>query len=334
MSVCPRVGSEGELSIARVTEGPVSRAQRAKDVHRRSYPRRVDALLALWPLAATALSLTLIGVGVRTARAAYLGQVTLTEQQLRELQVDLTEKARIASLTLGQEVDLSSYWRGSGFREPDRRRVVESLVSSHVFGWYERRTGDGSANFIASVSDFVWMPTRTRVVVSQWVVGAQASSRVVIERVMGSVVLGDVDASTTYGSRAGRDFVGGDVVGGDKVGGNVTNAEGGSFAISSANTDGATPQPLTITSLVELENALAKLADRAEADHHSPEVIEAIRWASSIATAQAPVSAQNLSRYQRILDRAAPWVREGIDNIVRGVSSAIASHWLLEFLRG
>jgi hypothetical protein len=294
----------------------------------------VDALLPLWPLAATVLSLTLIGIGVRVARAGYLRRVTLTERQLRELQVDLTDKVRIASLTPGQEVDLSSYWRGSGFREPDRRAVVESLISSHVFGWYERRSGEAGADFIASVSDFVWMPTRTRVVVSQWVAAAQDSSRIVIERVMGSVVIGDVDSSTTYGSRAGRDLVGGDVVGGDKVGGSITKAEGGGFAMSSITSDGAAPQPPDITNLVELKDALARLADRAEADSHSPEVIEALRWASSMATSQDPVSAQDQARYQRVLDRAVPWVREGIGNIVRGASGAIASHWLLEFLRG
>lgn len=280
------------------------------------------------------LSLVVLGAAVRAARTAYLQRVTLTDERLRELQVDITERARTASLTPGQEIDLRPYWRQSRLREPDRRAVVHSLIASHVFGWYERTGGDATEALLTRIGRAVWMPTRTHVIVSQWIVGTDTSTRVVIEKVLGTVVVGDVDASTTYGPRAGGDVIGGDSVGGDKAGGNMTKAASGGSATSAVGGDAVVWAPVTITTPLELSDALSRLADRAAAHSPAPETIEAIRWAAAMATSTEEPPALEHSRHQRVLDRAAPWIREGIAHIVRGVSGAVASHWLVEFLRG
>jgi len=295
----------------------------------------VDSLTSLLPWAIGILVFLLVLAGtIRGMRAAYLTRVTLTNERLRELQVDITEKARAASLTPGAEVDLRPYWRASGLREPDRRAVVHSLITSHVFGWVEHTSSDATEAVLARIGRAVWMPTRTRVYVSQWIVATDTSTRVVIEKVLGTVVVGDIDSSVTYGPRAGGDQIGGDSVGGDKAGGNMTKAACGGYAASTVGGDAVVWAPVTITTPLELGGALSRLADRAAAHSQPPETIEALRWAAAMATSTEEPRAREHARHQRVLDRATPWIRDGLANIVKGVSGAVATHWLVEFLRG
>lgn len=298
----------------------------------------MDFLPHLWRLLAPVL-LALMGlvvalVLVRLARERYLRRVTLDDRRIRELQVSLTEEARRASLRQGMEIDLAPFWKGSRLREPDRRAVIHPLMDEHVFGWIERPSADGFERFLEAVGRLVWNPTRRKVFVSQWVTNERKPTQLVIEQALGPLIFGDVDNSITHGNRAGRDTIGGDRVGRDKVGGDATTTSAGGSVFGSGNHGPTSVGHVEITSESELRDALKALSQRA-ADRAEPEdVVAALRWAADMANSDAAPAAREQTRHQRVLDRASSWVRNGLDVIVKGVTGALAEHWLVELIKG
>jgi len=282
------------------------------------------------------IALVVVVVVVRTLRGAYLGRVELDKPTIRELQAQLTDAARRASIQPGQEVDIAPFWRKTGIREPDRRAVIQPLIENHVFGWYERTRADATMRFFDNVGRLMWNPTRTKVVVSQWVREDHRAATIVIEQALGPVYFGDVDESTTFGDRAGRDFIGGDRVGGDKAGGDITKINAAGSVAGSANQGHNNFQSSPITTSTELSSALANLSSQAALRNEGDDVVTALRWAATMAAAadgDVP-DARDQAKHQRTLDRTSGWVRTSLSAILEGVSGALASSWLVELLRG
>jgi hypothetical protein len=282
------------------------------------------------------LTLVVVVFVVRTLRGAYLRKVTLDNTAIRRIQADMTDKARRASIHPGQEIDLAPFWRKSGIREPDRRAVIQPLIDNHVFGWYEYTSADAAARFFDIVGRLMWNPTRTKVIVSQWVRDDHRAATIVIEQVLGSVHFGDVDESTTYGDRAGRDFIGGDRVGGDKAGGDITKINAAGSVAGSANQGLTNFQSSPITTSNELSSALDNLASQAALRNESDDVVAALRWAATMAAAAdgGVPDARDQAKHQRTLDRTSGWVRSSLSAMLQGVSGALASSWLVDLLRG
>lgn len=294
----------------------------------------MDLLVALIPVLVAVVGVILACVLVRVLRENYLRKVTLSDEAIRGLQIELTERSRRASLQPGMEVDLSPFWRKSGIKEPDRRAVIHPLVDEQVFGWYERRSDDAAENFFAGVARIVWNPTRAKVFVSQWVRDKSESSTVIVETMLGPLVLGDFDNSTTYGDRAGRDVHIGDTVGGDKVGGDSTRVSAGGSVIASANEGATDIAGVSIATEADLGEALRQLEYQAAARGEGSELVSALRWAATMATTGQQPEARDQARNQRVLDNAGSWVRAGLGAIVQGVTGALAGNWLVELLKG
>lgn len=285
-------------------------------------------------LVAILVALIAAVVVVRAFRSSYLRKVTLDDTTIRNLQAEITDGARLASIQPGMEVDLAGFWRKSGIKEPDRRAVIQPLIDSNVFGWYERKSNDAFEQFLADVGRLMWNPTRTKVVVSQWVRDDREAAQVVIEQALGPLYFGDVDNSTTLGDRAGRDFTGGDRIGGDKAGGDLTKVRAAGSVIGSANQGRTSFEGSPITTGEELSSALCDLASQAAQRRESDEVVAALRWAAEMAAGNSVPDARDQAKHQRTLDRASGWVRSSLSAILEGVSGALAGGWLLDLLRG
>lgn len=273
-------------------------------------------------------------VVVRIFRSTYLRKVTLDDTMIRSLQAEITDSARRASIQPGMEIDLAGFWRRSGFKEPDRRAVIQPLIDSNVFGWYERKSSDAFEQFLADVGRLMWNPTRTKVVVSQWVKDDRVPTHVVIEQALGPLYFGDVDNSTTFGDRAGHDITGGDRIGGDKSGGDLTKIRAAGSVIGSSNQGRTSFEASPITSGDELGSALSDLASQAAQRHESDDVVAALRWAARMAAGDSAPDARDQAKHQRTLDRASGWIRSSLSAILEGVSGALAGEWLVDLLRG
>lgn len=294
----------------------------------------MDILVALLPVLGVALGLVIAGVAVRAIRENYLRKVSLSPEEIREFQIHLTEEARVASTQPLMEIDLAPYWYRSRIKEPDRRAIIHPLVDQKVFGWYEHRSGDSLTDFMDGLGRMIWNPTRRKVYVSQWVTGKSESATVIIEEVLGTLIVGDVDNSTTYGHRAGRDVFVGDRVGGDKIGRDSSGIHAGRDVVGSANEGDTDVRIAPIVTERELGQALRQLEYQAAARGEDDEVVEALRWAANSAVSGELPEARDQSRKQRILDGAGPWVRAGISAILEGVTGALAENWLVELLGG
>lgn len=280
------------------------------------------------------VGLILAAVIVRVLRSIYLRKVTLSDTSIRNLQAEITENARRASIQPGMEVDLAGFWRKSGIKEPDRRAVVQPLINSNVFGWYERKSSDAFEQFFAETGRLMWNPTRTKVVVSQWVRDGREPAQVVVEQALGPLYFGPVDNSTTFGDRAGRDITGGDRVGGDKSAGDLTKIFAAGSVAGSANQGRTNFDASSITTRDELGSALSALASQAAQRRESDDVVGALRWAAAMAAEDSAPAARDQAKHQRTLDRASGWVRGGLNAILEGVSGALAGEWLVDLLRG
>lgn len=293
-----------------------------------------NLLVILLPVLIAIAAILIVCIGVRIARERYLSKATLDQADIRELQIKVTETARRASIQQGMEIDLAPFLRKLRLNEPNRKWVMGPLFDKHVFGWYERTSNDGVENFLAWIARVVWNPTRTKVVVSQWVTVEKDRTNVVIERVMGPVVIGDVDNSTTHGHRAGGDVIGGDRVGRDKIGGNSSDVRAGGSVMGSANSGPTEIRASSISTERELSDALRTLAHQAQANGESGEVVAALHWTANMSASGLEPEAREQSRNQRVLDQAGTWVRAGLSAIVEGATGALTENWLVELLKG
>lgn len=153
----------------------------------------MDLLRAMAPLLALLVGAVGVCVAIRLLCDTYVTKVTLTSGEIRDLQSQLVEEARVASIQPGMAVDLTPFWKGSGLHEPDRRAVIHPLVDSKVFGGCEQPGGDRSDDILDTLKRVVWRPTRTRIVLSQWVreqVAGGNNPAAVIKEVLGDVVMG------------------------------------------------------------------------------------------------------------------------------------------------
>lgn len=209
------------------------------------------------------------------------------------------------------------------------------MIDNHVFGWYEYTRGSTVEQFIVDIGRRMWNPTRTKIIVSQWVREDDSPTAIVIENVLGRVYLGEVDESTTFGDRAAGDIILGDRVGGDKAGGDITKIDAGGSVIGSANKGRTDLAILAITTGNELGRALDELANKAELKNASEDLVIALRWAATMATEneEAP-NVRDQMKHQRTLDRSTGWIRTSLNAIIEGVSGALATNWLVELLRG
>jgi hypothetical protein len=286
--------------------------------------------IVLLLLVAAIVVLTLI----RIARERYLQKIQIDDETIRKYQVQVTEIARRRSIQPGMEVDLQSIFKGSRLREPDRRAIIQPLLEQNVFGWYVHTSTDGFENFLAAVGKMVWNPTRTKVVVSQWVRDKRESTQVIIERAFGPMVFGDVDNSTTYGNRAGRDVIGGDRGGRDKVNGDATHTSSGGDMAGSGNKGPTHFDGANINSGEALSRALQTLTQQAISRGEDERTVDALQWAARMAASSDTPAPQDIARHQRILDRAPDWLRENLTSIVGKITGALTGHWLVELLRG
>lgn len=289
------------------------------------------------PLVLVVVGLLALGVVVRIARSAYLRRVTLTDEQTRDLQVRITDAARRASIQPGMEINLLPFWAKSGIKEPDRRAVIHPLVETNIFGWYERQSADGFENFLDAVGRVLWMPTRSRVVVSQWVKDDSArgeSATVIIEKVLGGIDMSQTDNSINFGPRAGRDVIGGDRVGHDKAGRDAHGVSAGGDMYHSGNVDSAFDGNFSVSTTDELGDALTALAGEAQRRGEPPAVVDALRWAAQCATGGQQPNPLDQAKHQRTLDRASEWLQAALRSIAEGATGALVGHWMLNILHG
>lgn len=294
----------------------------------------MELLRALAPLLALIVGAVVVCVVIRLLRDIYVAKVTLSSEEIRDLQSKLVEEARVASIQPGMEIDINPFFKGSGLHEPDRRAVIHPLVDSRIFGWRDQSGGGWVDVILDRLRWVVWRPTRTRIVLSQWVRDEVASGNapaVVIQGVLGDVVMG---------AKAGRDVIGGDQVGRDKVDGDDVGAgaqviRGGRDVSRSGNAYSAFGDQ-AITTAHELSSVLQHLANdvRNGGDQDQASVAEALEWAAAAAEGRVNAEPHTMSRMQRRLDRADGPVRGALTAIVQGVTGALTEHWLLDVLRG
>lgn len=274
----------------------------------------------------------LLLVAIRIARERHLGRVTLAPEAIRSRQVELTDWARRCSIQPGMEVDLWTFFRSSGIREPDRRAIIDPLLEEQIFGWYIRRSNDTFEEFLNTLGRLVWNPTRRKVLVSQWVRDEAASGRattVIVHNALGDVVTG---------TKVGRDHIGGDRIGGDKIGGHRSSgsshlvASGGGMS-HSGNAGHATGATMTLGNPNELGAALFALAERAESVNEREGIVRAIRWASEAARLdEVDVDVRASTRAVREISAAPGWIKAALTSMVAGASGSLIDHWLLEVL--
>lgn len=297
----------------------------------------MELLSALSPILIALAIAIVIAVAIRIARDRYLRTTTLTAEANRALQIEVTDSARRRSIQPGMEIDLTSEWTSRRIREPDQRAVLEPLLNSHVFGWLEKSTGSTFDDVAGAVIKAIWNPTRRHVVVSQWITTERESTTVIIERVLGSVVVGDQDNSVTHSHRAGGDIVEGDKIGRDKVGrDSMTDASQTiSGDVSGSQIDG--PELVSsrgIETAEELSVALLMLQRQAGVRGEDPATVAALKWAARSAVAMERPEPAELIKHERALSRASHWLRTGVAAIVEGASGALATHWVVSMLQG
>mgnify|MGYP001168466091 CR=1 FL=1 len=299
----------------------------------------MDYLRPFLPLLGVGLAflcmLLLVAGVVRVLRTRRLSQVTLEPEQIRQLQIELTEAARRESTQPGMHINLLPFWKGSRIKEADRQAVINPLIDSRVFTARERRSASEFENMWNDFWRRVWRPTPYEIVVSQSARegGSRGNSVTVInQKVLGGIDMSVTDNSVNFGPRTGRDVVGGDNVGHDKAGRDARGVRAGGSVVDSANAGYLRHGGVDIGTPNELAKALTVLAAGAKARGESSDVVEALMWCAARATSSTHPDPRDQAKRQRALDRAGEWVQIGLQAIAEGVTGALAGHWIVSIL--
>lgn len=253
--------------------------------------------------------------------------------QLRSL---LMEYVGRHSYAFGAWVDLSPFWKKEGVRlEGDRLRILAPLLDEVVFlvpvpqGGIDRLSHRVIDWFSLALPDRVSLP---EIVFRRMYQGESITVGRV--EVKGDWVGGNQDKSVNFGARAGRDIAGGGIAGRDQAAGDARSINADGEVVGSGNVGDTSGADLRIASRSDLHWALRELGQEAQSRGESESVIRALKWAAEASISEGEPGRVEQSRNQRALDRGSEWLRAALGAIATGVTGALASHWLVEILRG